>query len=200
MFDEIQNQYNTTQIITVTSIDTLSSSASLTLYEKKQNNWIKALKPTKVKIGRYGMTNNKIEKDGKTPMGLFHIGPAFGSVPSISNKKITYRKTTSSDYWIDDPLSSDYNQWVNCTGDPYKIWSSFERLDIPSYKYALVIQYNSDPIVPGKGSAVFIHIRKNRMTPTSGCVALSEGKMIRLLNALDEKKNPMIWIRDSFCL
>ena len=49
--------------------------------------------------------------------------------------------------------------------------------------YDLVVElgYNDDPVVPGKGSAIFLHIARPDYAPTEGCVALAEPDLRRLL-------------------
>ena len=41
------------------------------------------------------------------------------------------------------------------------------------YDYLIVINYNTKKIIPGKGSAIFIHLTKN-YHPTAGCIALKK--------------------------
>jgi L,D-peptidoglycan transpeptidase YkuD (ErfK/YbiS/YcfS/YnhG family) len=41
----------------------------------------------------------------------------------------------------------------------------------------VVLGYNDDPPVPGKGSAIFLHLARPGYTPTEGCVALGEADM-----------------------
>ena len=40
------------------------------------------------------------------------------------------------------------------------------------YDLVLVIGYNDDPVVAGKGSAIFLHLARPDFSPTEGCVAL----------------------------
>jgi L,D-peptidoglycan transpeptidase YkuD (ErfK/YbiS/YcfS/YnhG family) len=36
-----------------------------------------------------------------------------------------------------------------------------------------VLGYNDDPVVPGKGSAIFLHLARSDYSATHGCVALA---------------------------
>jgi L,D-peptidoglycan transpeptidase YkuD (ErfK/YbiS/YcfS/YnhG family) len=36
-----------------------------------------------------------------------------------------------------------------------------------------VIGYNDDPVEPGRGSAIFLHVARADYGPTEGCVALA---------------------------
>jgi L,D-peptidoglycan transpeptidase YkuD (ErfK/YbiS/YcfS/YnhG family) len=49
------------------------------------------------------------------------------------------------------------------------------------YKYGIVIQYNSDPVVKGKGSAIFIHVQRKPKSPTAGCIAIEEHDIKNLI-------------------
>ena len=53
-------------------------------------------------VGKNGLTKNKKEGDGKSPIGMYSFGTAFGSQTKPANLKMTYKKTTKYDYWIDD--------------------------------------------------------------------------------------------------
>ena len=74
-----------------------------------------------------------------------------------------HTKTTNNDYWIDDVSFPDYNKWVTYEGNPDEKWNSYERLRISDYKYAVVINYNTSNIQPGKGSAIFLTFGRVRL-------------------------------------
>jgi L,D-peptidoglycan transpeptidase YkuD (ErfK/YbiS/YcfS/YnhG family) len=54
------------------------------------------------------------------------------------------------------------------------------------YDLVLVIGYNDDPVVPGKGSAMFLHLARPDFGPTEGCVALTLGDALAALAQLRE--------------
>ena len=91
-----------------------------------------------------------------------------------------------------DPSSPLYNTWQE--GPPAGRWSSAEALwtITQSYWHAVVIDYNRAPVVPGKGSAMFVHVRNEN--PTSGCVAVDLDQMVALIRWLDPAKAPKIAI------
>ena len=41
------------------------------------------------------------------------------------------------------------------------------------YDLVAVLGYNDDPVVPGKGSAIFLHLARPDYSATQGCVALT---------------------------
>jgi L,D-peptidoglycan transpeptidase YkuD (ErfK/YbiS/YcfS/YnhG family) len=68
------------------------------------------------------------------------------------------------------------------------------RRDDNLYKYGIVIEYNTDPIIKGNGSAIFLHIWKGEGLPTVGCVAVSEEDIIKIMGWLDPAASPLIII------
>lgn len=184
------------QVLIVTTSHAKARSGTLTFYQKEKGKWKKVFSEINVIVGKNGLGKRK-EGDGKTPIGIYPLGTAFGSGKKPSGVKIPYRQTTKYDYWIDDPSSKDYNKWVHYRGNPYKRWKSFERLNHPLYKYAIVIRYNENPIVKGKGSAVFLHIWSRPSGYTLGCVAMSEQNLLKIMKKLDPKKKPVIVINEK---
>ena len=91
--------------------------------------------------------------------------------------------------WCDDPKSIFYNKQIKL---PSKF--SYERLYRKDRIYDLlaVLNYNINPVVKNKGSAIFIHIAKKNYRPTAGCVALKQKDLIKLLQII--KKNTKIKI------
>lgn len=141
-------------------------------------------------VGSNGVSKESCEGDYKTPYGLYHLDFAFGTKENPGTL-MEYRDITYDSYWVDDPNSQYYNTWVE--GTQNKDWNSAEHLSDYdyAYSYCVAIGYNKDPIVPGKGSAIFLHCGEN---PTAGCVAVSTENMINILNWLNKDKNPYIVI------
>lgn len=141
-------------------------------------------------VGKNGVTDAKTEGDRCTPRGLFNLSMAFG-VEADPGSLLPYRQVTSESYWVDDPDSRFYNQWVEGTEE--KDWSSAEHLaDYPvQYAYAALIDYNTDPVAAGAGSAIFLHCGSSY---TAGCVSISREKMLDLLLWLDPGQSPAILI------
>lgn len=177
------------QVIIVKADSSTSYKAVLAAYEYTSTGW-KRVYTVPAVLGKNGISAQKKEGDGKSPAGMYFMGQGFGSVVKPSGVKLSYKKTTAYDYWIDDVTSADYNRWKVYEGNPYTKWKSFERLKQPLYKYATVIRYNEKPIV-GKGSAIFLHVWKDRTSPTLGCTALHEGNVLRLMQWMDPSKKPL---------
>jgi L,D-peptidoglycan transpeptidase YkuD (ErfK/YbiS/YcfS/YnhG family) len=58
-------------------------------------------------------------------------------------------------------------------------------LESAVYDLVLVIGHNDDPVVPGKGSAVFLHLAQPDYAPTAGCVAFARADFIAVLQAIE---------------
>jgi len=182
---------NSEQVIIVSVPSANSYKATLNAYEKINGNWQVVFSNIPAVVGRNGVNKQK-EGDGKSPTGIFSFGTAFGTEKKPAGVKMPYRQTTDYDYWIDDVNSPDYNTWVTYEGNPKERWNSFEKLKISAYKYAVVINYNVTNIQPGKGSAIFLHVWQGQNKPTSGCTAISEANMLKILKWLDPNKKPII--------
>ncbi len=178
------------QAIIVHPIKKNSNQAHLSAWQKQGGNWHRVYFVSAV-IGRNGLAlpGEKKEGDGQTPSGTYPLGPAFGYAAYIATG-LVYRQAGDLDFWVDDIKSLQYNQWVH--GKPAA--STFEhmkRLD-NLYQYGIVIGYNKDPVVPGAGSAIFMHVWRRYDSPTSGCVALNQRNLRRILHWLNKANQPVI--------
>lgn len=132
----------------------------------------------------------KLEGDGRSPNGIFPIGMAFGYQPTHTTK-MPYRQMQKEDVWVDDPSAIDYNQLVRIDSTTAKSFEHMRRND-KLYKLGLVVEYNTKPVIPGLGSAIFIHIWGRPFGVTAGCLALPEHHLEDVLGFLDPQKAPVI--------
>lgn len=182
------------QTVVVETKSERSQTGVLSLRERRPDgSWAIVMSGIPVTLGKNGIAKTK-EGDGRTPSGVYRLGGAFGTAAKPAGLRLDYARTTKQDYWIDDPASPDYNRRVTYAGDPDRKWKSYERLYQPLYKYAIVVRYNDDPVVPGKGSAIFLHVWRGPDKPTAGCIAMSEPNLLKLLAALDPERAPAIAI------
>lgn len=137
-----------------------------------------------------GTSSNSYEGDYCTPKGMYPLGFAFGT-QYLDNLLVEYRLINDNCYWVDDSESALYNQWVESSN---VTWNSAEHMaDYPAaYKYGIVINYNMNPVVKYKGSAIFLHCMSGSYT--AGCVAVPEEDMLYILKHIDSGKNPCIII------
>jgi len=131
-------------------------------------------------LGRSGVSASKHEGDGATPIGVFPLLRLFWRRDKVSSidTKLPHQDINVDDGWCDDPAHPNYNQLIKLPFD-----ASHERMWRDDDLYDLVIEvgHNNDPVVPGHGSAVFIHIAKPDYSPTEGCIAIAKKDFLRLL-------------------
>jgi len=133
--------------------------------------------------GKGGFSNDKREGDGCSPIGTFFLRECWfrpDRVPAPLTG-LPLREIHENDGWCDDPKSSDYNTPIR---RPYHY--SHEQLWRVDHVYDLIVPigYNDDPVVSGRGSAIFMHVAKDDYSPTEGCVALAVADLLALLPEL----------------
>jgi L,D-peptidoglycan transpeptidase YkuD (ErfK/YbiS/YcfS/YnhG family) len=145
-------------------------------------------------LGKNGIKKKIKEGDNITPKGIFRITKIYYRHDRIGNLKTLIKKTKIKKNigWCDDSKSNFYNQQIKL---PYKF--NYEKLyrNDRIYDLLAVLNYNTNPVVKNKGSAIFIHIARNNYKPTAGCVALKKGDLIKLLQTI--KKNTKIKISEN---
>jgi L,D-peptidoglycan transpeptidase YkuD (ErfK/YbiS/YcfS/YnhG family) len=175
------------QVVVAFKIDGKDKDYKVMGLEKTKRKWKLAIAPVQASIGRNGFAqeNEKIEGDGKTPNGLYALGQLY-SYEATVDTKIPFQQVDSLDKWIDDSTSNDYNKYVRGATTA----KSFEHLKLNSidYKYCIVIEYNTNPVVKGKGSAIFFHVADEKYSPTAGCVAIAESDMLVFLKWFKPRK------------
>lgn len=131
-------------------------------------------------LGHGGVRADKREGDGATPAGLLPLRFVLfrrdrGPVPACAMR---VRAISPADGWCDDPANPHYNRLVRLP-----INASAEALwrDDAVYDIVGVLGWNDDPVQPGRGSAIFLHIARLDLVPTEGCVALARDDLLRVL-------------------
>jgi L,D-peptidoglycan transpeptidase YkuD (ErfK/YbiS/YcfS/YnhG family) len=132
----------------------------------------------------------KQEGDRKAPAGFFALGPVFGDAAHQKYAlKMPFLAVTDDLECVDDPDSRHYNQFASSS---QRDWKSAERMSEQEALYALgvFVQHNTDPVEPGKGSAIFLHIGEG--TGTAGCTALEAQALRALVAWLDAAQHPCL--------
>ncbi len=145
---------------------------------KNKNLFYKHYK-VKCAIGKRGIKIKKKEGDNITPKGNFKIKLILyrkDRIPKIKSKikKIVIKRNMG---WCDDPLSKKYNKLIRY---PFKFSAEKLYKKNNTYDIVLVLNYNTNPIIKNKGSAIFLHVAKKNYKNTEGCIAVSK---------IDLKKN-----------
>jgi L,D-peptidoglycan transpeptidase YkuD (ErfK/YbiS/YcfS/YnhG family) len=196
------------QVVTVEAAGYGTTTATVDAFEKVAGRWQQDFGPIPAAIGYDGLApyGQKREGDGRTPSGVFALGPMFGVLPN-PGVRFPYQQVNPSDVWVDDPQSADYNleeqlpddgRWrpTVCIGSD-GCYSGAEPMYNPtSYQYAAVIEYNVGPVVAGDGSAIFFHVSTPGQ-PTVGCVAIPIEALVSVLDWLQPSAHPVIVIGTS---
>ena len=142
-------------------------------------------------IGRSGFSKNKQEGDGFTPIGSFKIEKIYYRSDKIDNleTKINKFQIHELDGWCDDSSQKEYNKLIRF---PYNFSAEKLYRDDSLYNIVCVLNYNTNPIIPGLGSAIFIHVAKGEYASTEGCVALKQKDLIFLLGLIDNNTEIII--------
>ncbi|WP_071469373.1 L,D-transpeptidase family protein [Roseinatronobacter thiooxidans] len=121
-------------------------------------------------IGRGGVTRDKREGDGATPVGVHRIVGMLYRPDRMVRPADWALPLGPRDLWSDDPRHEDYNLMVRA---PYP--HSHERLSRadPMYDLIILTGWNWPRAERGRGSAIFIHQWRRPGAPTAGCIGLS---------------------------
>lgn len=145
----------------------------------------------KCAVGKRGINLKKREGDLITPKGIFKIKAIYYRKDRVKELKTKIKKIiiTKDIGWCDDPKSKYYNKQIKY---PFKYKT--ERLYRADniYDIILVLDFNYNPIKRNKGSAIFIHVAKRKLSPTKGCVAIKKSELRRLSRLID--KNTVVKI------
>ncbi len=137
---------------------------------------------TRCALGPAGVTSAqaKREGDGASPAGAWPIRRVLYRADRRARPEtdLPAQALDPADGWCDDPGDPRYNRPVRL---PYP--ASAERLwrDDAVYDLIVVLGHNDEPVVPGAGSAIFLHLAQPGYPPTQGCVALAAPDLERLL-------------------
>jgi L,D-peptidoglycan transpeptidase YkuD (ErfK/YbiS/YcfS/YnhG family) len=198
---------DTDQVILVRTGGWRESRGTLTAFSRSGDLW-KVDMRFKVSLGKNGLGwgagyegegPEKYEGDGRSPAGIWPVREGFGSSAAPPEGfRMAYRQFTERDYFIDDRDSPYYNRWITLPDTvpnrPETIAASYEvmKRDDGLYDLGLIVNYNMDPVIPGRGSAIFVHQWRRRLAPTIGCTAMSMKNLIRLMKWLRPEDKPVI--------
>jgi L,D-peptidoglycan transpeptidase YkuD (ErfK/YbiS/YcfS/YnhG family) len=184
-----------TQLITVVAPRRSARQGSLRLWAKLDGCWRAVAGPWPAWLGSRGVSANRREGDRTTPAGSFGIGRVMYGVAPNPGVRYRYRRIVCGDWWVEDPRSRYYNEFrhVPCgTKPPFAVVSDDLSRSPTAYRHFAVIRFNMDPVVPGRGSGIFLHASTGR--PTLGCVSLPVPQLVRTLRWLRPASAPRIVI------
>jgi L,D-peptidoglycan transpeptidase YkuD (ErfK/YbiS/YcfS/YnhG family) len=138
-------------------------------------------------LGRGGISANKHEGDGATPLAAMRILSGYfrgDRFAGARRTRLAMAPIGPDLGWCEVPQDRNYNRPV-----PIPYGASHERMkrDDDLYDACLVLDWNIAPRRRGRGSAIFFHLARPGFTPTQGCVAVTARAMARLLPHLSDR-------------
>ena len=137
----------------------------------------------KCSIGKNGIKKKRKEGDLITPKGIFSLKNVYYRPDKIKNletklKKIKIKKNMA---WCDDANSRFYNKQIKLPSRYHheKLYRKDRIYDI-----IVTLNYNTNPIIKNKGSAIFVHLAKKNYQATAGCIALKKKDLLHLLSVI----------------
>jgi D-alanyl-D-alanine dipeptidase len=198
------------QLLVVIAHDWSSVEGTLYRYQRSSSTlqWELSGPPIEVTLGKQGMAwgkglcdfsdQNRLGKkegDGKSPAGIFYLGPVFGNASHQPYaKNMPFLLITDDLEYVDDSHSLYYNQFVTAHSTKNRDWKSSEKMKEIGSLYALgfVVQHNLNPIEAGMGSAIFMHIWRSRGMGTAGCTAMAENDLNEIVLWLNAEQHPCL--------
>ncbi|MEL6872645.1 MAG: L,D-transpeptidase family protein, partial [Pseudomonadota bacterium] len=134
-------------------------------------------------VGRSGQTPFKREGDGASPVGRWRIESVFYRADRGPRPQSAFpvRAVRRDDGWCDAPLDRNYNRLVR---RPYDASHEVLWREDGLYDIVVVLSHNRRPRVRSCGSAIFLHVARDGLSPTEGCLAVRSGDLRRLLASL----------------
>jgi L,D-peptidoglycan transpeptidase YkuD (ErfK/YbiS/YcfS/YnhG family) len=134
-------------------------------------------------VGHGGIGEKLREGDGITPAGKFVLRRVLYRPDRVSQPRtmLPLAEISATDGWCDDPADPAYNRPVRF---PHDAGAETLWRDDALYDVLATIGFNDDPVIPGKGSAIFLHVAHPDYRPTEGCIALSFCDLLEALNAV----------------
>ncbi|MFI9065873.1 L,D-transpeptidase [Streptomyces sp. NPDC053429] len=182
------------QLITAVAPAPGSTTGRLTWWDRRAGRWYEA-GSAEARFGAKGLTEGASRTQGTltTPTGLYELPYAFGIRHAPAGTEFRYRRVTPDSWWCQDNASPAYNRWTeplpaHCAPGEAEHLVTYEK----QYAHALVIGFNYDRPVRGRGAGIFLHV--NGKGATAGCVSVPERAMRAILRWADPRRRPHIAI------
>lgn len=198
------------QLLLVTAEGWDSTSGELRRFERAGagSEWTAVGGPVPVNLGRSGLGWGrglhglalgpgpvKREGDGRAPAGLFELGTGFAYDPAEAGAvRLPLLRADENLLCVDGTESRFYNRIIDKRDMPAPDWSSVEdmRRKDDQYRLGVLVRHNMDPVVPGGGSCIFVHIWLGQGVASSGCTNMAPEAMLGLLRWLDADRAPVL--------
>jgi L,D-peptidoglycan transpeptidase YkuD (ErfK/YbiS/YcfS/YnhG family) len=193
--NQLASTGSATQLVTVVTLRRASTIGAFRAWTKTGECWAPVDGPWTAWVGQRGISEHKREGDRTTPSGIFPFNEVMYGLAPNPGVRYRYHRIVCGDWWVEDSRSRYYNRFrhVRCGAKPpFRITSEDMSKSPTAYRHLVVIDYNTNPIVPGRGSGIFLHVTHGN--PTLGCISLPLSQLLTILRWLRPAKQPLIVI------
>ncbi|WP_225638742.1 L,D-transpeptidase family protein [Streptomyces solaniscabiei] len=186
-----------TQLITAVAPGTGSTTGTVSWWDRRGGRWTKT-GSAPARFGAKGLADGATRTQGTntTPTGLYDLPYAFGIQAPPRGTAYPYRPVREDSWWCQDNVSRAYNRWAEPLPADCRATESEHLITYPAqYAHALVVGFNYDRPVRGRGAGIFLHV--NGRGATAGCVSVPADAMRRILRWADPGARPHIAIGTS---
>ncbi|GAA2222912.1 L,D-transpeptidase family protein [Streptomyces indiaensis] len=181
-----------TQLITAVAPTRASTTGTVTWWDRSGGRWVKR-GSAPARFGANGLVAGAGRTQGTntTPTGLYDLPYAFGIEAAPRGTAYPYRRVHQDSWWCQDNDSRSYNRWTEPRAADCRAAESEHLIGYATqYAHALVVGFNYERPVRGRGAGIFLHV--NGRGATAGCVSVPGEAMRRILVWADPARRPHI--------
>ncbi|MEU9188381.1 L,D-transpeptidase family protein [Streptomyces sp. NPDC048484] len=182
------------RLITAQASRTSSTTGTVTWWSRHGGHWVKA-GSAPARFGAKGLAEggSRRQSTNTTPTGLYDLPYAFGIQAAPKGTTTPYRRVRQTSWWCQDNVSRSYNRWTDPRPADCRATESEHLISYGTqYAHALVIGFNYERPVRGRGAGIFLHV--NGAGATAGCVSVPLDAMRRILDWAEPGRDPHIAI------
>lgn len=182
------------QLITAEAPSAGSTTGTVTWWERRRGGWVEA-GSAPARFGAKGLTEGRTRTQGTntTPTGLYDLPYAFGIKRAPAGTRYPYRRVNERSWWCQDNAARAYNRWVEPRPADCRAGEAEHLVAYGTqYAHALVVGFNYERPVRGRGAGIFLHV--NGRGATAGCVSVPAAAMRRILAWADPARRPHLAI------
>ncbi|MFG3036563.1 L,D-transpeptidase [Streptomyces sp. NPDC048330] len=180
------------QLITAVAAGPDATTGRVTWWDRRGGRWVEA-GSAPARFGANGLAEGADRRQGTntTPTGLYRLPYAFGASPRPAGTRFPYARITERSWWCQDNASRAYNRWTEGL-PPHCRATEAEHLSAygTPYAHALVIGFNYDRPVRGRGAGIFLHV--DGAGATAGCISVPADAMRAVLAWANPERRPHI--------
>ncbi|KOT93771.1 L,D-transpeptidase family protein [Streptomyces ardesiacus] len=186
-----------TQLITAVAEGTGSTTGTVTWWDRRGGSdgpWVAAgSAPARFGSGGLAAGAGRVQGTNTTPTGLYGLPYAFGTEAPPRGTAYRYRPVRENSWWCQDNASRSYNRWTEPRPADCRAAEAEHLITYRTqYAHALVVGFNYDRPVRGRGAGIFLHV--DGRGATAGCVSVPKEAMRRILRWAEPGERPHIAI------